>query len=205
MAGFDLWQSFELVLTPCASALPPLRSFMVQFLKDKDLDGQLEKLLEMSETDLSRKASEFGCADEDVEQLGKLLRQERDRRANEPSVGGRLAEALKNSDAQFEARGNKVHVPKKLLHGTPPLLSGEHHWAMRVYAADFPPEFVELKPGKDKIILLLGDRTSKQDLINLMLNYNVGMKLQEPRLEIDVDQGLKSCGQSSDLTHACQS
>ena len=72
---------------------------------------------------------------------------------------------------------------------------------MRVYAAEFPPKFVEQKLGKDKIILLLGDRRSKQDLINLMLNYNVGMKLEEPRLVMNVDQGLKSCGQSSNLTH----
>jgi hypothetical protein len=182
---------------------PPLPE-LVQFLKDKNLDGQLEKLLAMSETEVPQMASQFGCGDEEVEQLGKLLKEENKRRATEPSVGGRLAEALKKSGAQIEAGGRKVQVRAELLDDTPQV-SGEHRWAMQVYEAQFPKEFVEQKSDKDKIILLLGDRTSKQDLINLMLNYNVGMKLQEPRLEMDMDQGPKSCGQSCYMSNACQS
>eukprot|EP00435_Cladocopium_sp_Y103_P039573 s2278_g10.t1 len=179
---------------------PPLPE-LVQFLKEKNLDGQLEKLLVMSEAGLAKMMiQDYGRGEQEVEQLQKLLEKEKDRRAKEPSVGGRLAEQLKKSGAQTDPSSRKVYVPTELVDET---IQGseEHRWAMRVYDAQFPKEFVDQKPGKDSVILLLGDRASKQALISLMLNYNVGMKFHEPRLEMDVDEGLQSY-QPCYLTHA---
>lgn len=169
-----------------AAGHSPPHPELIQFLKGKNLDDQLETLLQMSETDLAKMADEHGCDSGEGEQLEKLLKQERDRREREPSVGVRLAEELKKSGAQTD--GKKVHVPVE-LRGETFHVSQEHRWATRVHEAQFPQEFVDQRVTKDTVILLLGDHASKQTLINLMLNYNVGMKLRERRLEMDVDQG----------------
>lgn len=174
-----------------AAGHSPPHPELIQFLKGKNLDDQLETLLQMSETDLAKMADEHGCDSGEGEQLEKLLKQERDRREREPSVGVRLAEELKKSGAQTD--GKKVHVPVE-LRGETFHVSQEHRWATRVHEAQFPQEFVDQRVTKDTVILLLGDHASKQTLINLMLNYNVGMKLRERRLEMDVDQGPKLSG-----------